>query len=65
MHFQQGITNVFGCNVQTDWRKYQLSKLNTHYIIRMTLNFTIDSIIDIEILSLILLFGDSIFLSYY
>lgn len=45
--------------------KYQLSKLNTHYIIRMTLNFTIDSIIDIEILSLILLFGDSIFLSYY
>ena len=45
--------------------KYQLSKLNTHYIIRMTLNFTIDSIIDIEILPLILLFGDSIFLSYY
>lgn len=24
--------------------KYQLSKLNTHYIIRMTLNFTIDGI---------------------
>lgn len=45
--------------------KYQLSKLNTHYIIRKTVNFTIDSIIDIEILSLILLFGDSIFLSYY
>ena len=45
--------------------KYQLSKLNTYYIIRMTLNFTIDSIIDsiidIEILSIILLFGDSIF----
>ena len=49
MHFQQGITNVFGCNVQTDWRKYQLSKLNTHYIIRMTLNFTIDSIFVISL----------------
>ena len=49
MHFQQGITNVFGCNVQTDWRKYQLSKLNTHYIIRKTVNFTIDSILVISL----------------
>ena len=30
-------------------RKYQLSKLNTHYIIRMTLNFTIDSILVISL----------------
>lgn len=49
MHFQQGITNVFGCNVQTDWRKYQLSKLNIHYIIRKTVNFTIDSILVISL----------------